>query len=77
MSTSAFVLGEITPRPTEQEARVIEMAMGEIVRSGGFSLRSDEVNDMAHQWVTAARLSARGGGRRRGPWRLNERSGRN
>ncbi len=77
MSTATFVVGAITPAPTADEAAAIVLAFAEIVRAGVFNTPVDSATDMTQQWVKAARLTARGGGRRRGAWRLNERSGRN
>lgn len=76
MSIPTFVVEEITPHPTADEVAAINMALAEMVRSGAFSAPVDGATDMTQQWVKTARLTARGGGRRRGPWRLNQRSGR-
>ena len=66
-------LRAITPDATPEEVAAIVVALGAL------RVTADEdpgVDDTLHEWVRAARLSARRSGLQRGPWRLSGRIGR-
>jgi len=66
-------LRAITPDATPEEVAAIVAALGALrVAPGG----EPDPDDTLHEWVHAARLTARRSGLQRGPWRLSGRIGR-
>ena len=65
-------LRAITPDASPEEVAAIVVALG-AVRAAPLE---PEADDTLHEWVRAARLTARRSGLQRGPWRLSGRIGR-
>ena len=66
-------LRAIAPDATPEEVAAIVVALGALRVA---SEEEPEPDDTLHEWVHAARLSARRSGLQRGPWRLSGRIGR-
>lgn len=75
-SSTAPVLGLITPDPSPDEIAAIVAAINECTWAAP-ALPGDAVpDDTLHEWVTTARVVSRRAGVQRGPWRLSGRVGR-
>ena len=68
------VLRVLSPDATDDEVAAILAAVAMCTQAVAAS--DTETGEMLQEWVRGTRLSARGAGLQRGPWRLSGRIGR-
>jgi len=76
VSSTAPVLGRITPDASPDEIAAIVAAIGECTWAVPPLSDDDVADDTLHEWVNTARVMSRRAGLQRGPWRLSGRVGR-